>query len=124
MLLASYTYNELAQDLGAMNDEAASALVLARLRELHPDMVAAEDHVLWCWDHSPWAGKAFALTRPGTLSRYFQDSARPEGQIYFAGEHVSIAPAWIQGALESSLREVARMVRWPPQEEQGDDPRG
>lgn len=64
----------------------------------------------WCWNRSEWAKGAFAITTPGYLSRYFQISKREEGSIYFAGEHVSITPGWIQGSLESSLREVARML--------------
>jgi monoamine oxidase len=27
----------------------------------------------------------------------------PEGRVYFAGEHASLAHAWIQGAIESGL---------------------
>jgi monoamine oxidase len=29
---------------------------------------------------------------------------QPEGRIHFAGEHTSLAHAWIQGAIESGLR--------------------
>lgn len=113
VILASYTYNDLAQDFREMGEAAAAARVLADLQQLHPSMTAPRERVVWCWDDNPWAGSAFALTRPGTLSKYFRDAARAEGSIHFAGEHVSIAPAWIQGALESSLREVAKMVKWP-----------
>jgi monoamine oxidase len=28
----------------------------------------------------------------------------PEGRVHFAGEHASLAHAWIQGAIESGLR--------------------
>lgn len=114
VMLASYSFNELAKDFTEMSAEEATSVVLANLQRMHPEMEAPRESVVWSWDKSPWAGRAFALTRPGTLRKYFQSAARPEGSIYFAGEHVSIAPAWIQGALESSLREVARMVKWPP----------
>lgn len=113
-MLASYSFNELAKDFTEMSAEEATSVVLSNLQRMHPEMEAPRESVVWSWDKSPWAGRAFALTRPGTLRKYFQNAARPEGSIYFAGEHVSIAPAWIQGALESSLREVARMVKWPP----------
>jgi monoamine oxidase len=114
VILASYSFNEIAKEFGEMSEPAAAEMVLSHLRQMHPEMPASRVAVVWCWDKSPWAGKAFALTRPGTLSRFFQESARAEGPIHFAGEHVSIAPAWIQGALESSLREVAAMVKWTP----------
>ena len=32
------------------------------------------------------------------------DIVRPEGRVYFAGEHCSLYHAWIQGALESGIR--------------------
>jgi monoamine oxidase len=34
----------------------------------------------------------------------------PEGRIYFAGEHASLAHTWMQGALESGLRAVQQML--------------
>jgi monoamine oxidase len=34
----------------------------------------------------------------------------PEGRIYFAGEHASLAHTWMQGALESGLRAVQDML--------------
>lgn len=113
VILASYTYNDLAQSFDGMSEQAASSLVLANLKHLHPSMAPPSETVVWSWDKNPWSGRAFALTRPGTLSKYFADAARAEGSICFAGEHISMAPAWIQGALESSLREVAKMVKWP-----------
>lgn len=113
VILASYTFNELARAFRDLGEQAAAQLVLDDLRQLHPGMEAPRQRVVWCWDEEPLAGRAFALTRPGTLSKHFQAAARPEGAVCFAGEHVSIAPAWIQGALESSLREVAHLVTWP-----------
>jgi monoamine oxidase len=44
------------------------------------------------------------------LANFFDEARKPEGRAFFAGEHLSITPGWIQGALESSLREVAKMV--------------
>lgn len=113
VLLASYSFNQLARAFRDLGEEAAAELVQDDLRQLHPGMEAPRERVVWCWDDEPLAGRAFALTRPGTLSAYLQAAARPEGAVFFAGEHVSIAPAWIQGALESALREVAHMVAWP-----------
>lgn len=34
----------------------------------------------------------------------YNDIIKPEGRIHFAGEHASLAHAWIQGAIESGLR--------------------
>ena len=36
-------------------------------------------------------------------------SSQPEGRIHFAGEHASLAHAWIQGAIESGVRAAAEI---------------
>jgi monoamine oxidase len=36
--------------------------------------------------------------------------ARPEGRVHFAGEHTSMWPGWMQGALESGNR-VAHEIK-------------
>lgn len=61
------------------------------------------------WDAEPWARGAYAWFRPGQLTSLMALLARPEGQVHLAGEHLSSASGWMQGALESGLR-VAREV--------------
>jgi len=41
------------------------------------------------------------------------DIVRPEGRIYFAGEHCSLYHAWIQGALESGIRAAQEIHTTP-----------
>jgi monoamine oxidase len=45
----------------------------------------------------------------------YEHIAAPEGRIHFAGEHTSLAHAWIQGAIESGLR-----AAWEIAERSGD----
>jgi monoamine oxidase len=54
--------------------------------------------------HDQFAGGAFALFDPGQQTRLYEAITAPEGRIHFAGEHASLAFAWIQGAIESGLR--------------------
>jgi monoamine oxidase len=35
------------------------------------------------------------------------------GRIHFAGEHASLAHAWIQGAIASGVRAAAEIHEWP-----------
>jgi len=109
-LLASYTVTEGALAVCADPDpvERVIASLPAPLAEAARRNL--RESLSWCWNRSEWAQGALAITTPGYLSQYFQVSKREEGSIYFAGEHVSITPGWIQGSLESSLREVARML--------------
>lgn len=65
---------------------------------------------MWSWDRHEWSGGAFAITPPRDLAAHSAASRRAEGRVFFAGDHVSIAPGWIQGSLESSLRETAALL--------------
>ena len=65
------------------------------------------------WHHDEFAGGAFALFDPGQQTRLHDTIVRPEGRLYFAGEHTSLAHAWIQGAIESGLRTATQIHRQP-----------
>lgn len=112
-ILAAYTLNAGARDLCA-SGEGCTEAVLREIEAIHGSGAARRDlkeSLCWCWDASPWAKGALPLTPPGDLTAHLRAARQEEGTVYFAGDHVSIAPGWIQGALESSLREVARMLR-------------
>ncbi|KAJ5153495.1 flavin-containing amine oxidase [Penicillium canariense] len=47
---------------------------------------------------------------PGQLSRFSVEAGRPEGNIYFAGEHLSRHHAWIAGAIDSASKTVKEML--------------
>jgi monoamine oxidase len=69
-----------------------------------------EGGVTKCWDEDEWARGASAYYKPGQFSTLLPHVARPEGRIYFAGEHTSVwIDGWMQGALESGNR-VAQEV--------------
>lgn len=109
-ILGAYTLNEGARELCRLGPGAVEHVV-SQLKVTHGSRVGAfSEAESWCWDEQPWALGALAITPPGDLSQHFAAAKKEEGSIYFAGEHVSIAPGWIQGSLESSLREVARML--------------
>lgn len=61
-----------------------------------------------CWTATEATGDAMFL--PGQFSRYFQVASEREGNIFFAGEHLSRHHTWIAGALESSHHSTAAML--------------
>jgi monoamine oxidase len=121
-MLASYMLNQGSKALRAMTPPDRMRTVLTGIRCFHRDAPDPPRSLIWCWDQNYWSaedptrkdpeapGGAFAITHPGTLANFFDEARKPEGRAFFAGEHLSITPGWIQGALESSLREVAKMV--------------
>ena len=73
--------------------------------EIHPQIVEEfEVGVSKMWHDDEFAGGAFALFDPGQQTLLHAHIIKPEGRIHFAGEHASLAHAWIQGAIESGLR--------------------
>jgi monoamine oxidase len=105
VLLASYTWSQDALQWGAMDEETRLEEALQDVERIHP-RVREEYEVgaSHAWYGDRWARGAFALFEPGQQSALHADIVRPEGRIYFAGEHCSLYHAWIQGALESGIR--------------------
>ena len=105
VVLASYTWAQDAERWGALTptDRVSQALEnVALLHESAPRHFEVGASKVWHQD--PYAGGAFAMFEPGQQSRLHRDIIAPEGRIHFAGEHASLAHAWIQGAIESGLR--------------------
>lgn len=112
-ILAAYTLNLGAREL-CQSESAALERVLREMEAIHRSTAPRrelKESLVWCWDKYEWAKGAFALTPPNDLTQHFQAAKDPQGVVHFAGDHVSIAPGWIQGSLESTLRELAQMLR-------------
>lgn len=62
-----------------------------------------EDHKTAHWNSEHWARGAFSAAAPGQKLLFAYDMQQPEynGRVFFAGEHVSTKPGWMQGALYS-----------------------
>jgi monoamine oxidase len=110
VVLASYTWGEDAQRWGSLTPEDRLVQALEDVARIHPR--AAEDYEVGAskmWHDDEFAGGAFALFDPGQQTLLFDAICVPEGRIHFAGEHASLAHAWIQGAIESGLRAAAEV---------------
>jgi len=58
----------------------------------------------WCWGDQPFARGAYAVFNVGQVLPWGKIARAPEGRMFFAGEHTSAFPGWMQGAIESGLR--------------------
>jgi monoamine oxidase len=107
VLLASYTWSEDAQRWGSLSPADRLAQALEDFAEIHPQILDEfEVGASKMWHDDEFAGGAFALFDPGQQSLLYRDIIAPEGRVRFAGEHASLCHAWIQGAIESGLREA------------------
>ena len=113
-LLASYTWGQDALRWEAMDPETRIEEALDQVAKIHPEVREEfEVGTSHAWYEDPYARGAFALFEPGQESLLQADIQRPEGRVYFAGEHCSLWHAWIQGALESGIR-AARQIHEAP----------
>ncbi len=105
VVLASYTWSEDAQRWGSLSEQDRIFQALEDLARIHPQALAEfEVGASKMWHDDEFAGGAFALFEPGQQTSLYTHIIAPEGRIHFAGEHASLAHAWIQGAIESGLR--------------------
>ena len=105
VMLASYTWAEDAQRWGSLSERDRIEQALENILQIHPQ--AREEFEVGAskmWHDDEFAGGAFALFDPGQQTLLHNHIIAPEGRIHFAGEHASLAHAWIQGAIESGLR--------------------
>src|SRR4029079_4987127 len=108
VLLASYTWSEDAQRWGSLSPDERIGQALEDLEEIHPQgREECEVCASKMWHDDEYAGGAFALFDPEQQTLLYRDIVAPEGRVHFAGEHASLHHAWIQGAIESGLREAA-----------------
>lgn len=113
VLLASYTLGQDARHMAALSPADRAAACIANIARFHPEIQEPGmvlDYASMAWDQYPWAAGAFSFLWPRQLGREYQAALRPEGGVYFAGEHCSTDQAWIQGALISALRSVEEIV--------------
>jgi monoamine oxidase len=64
---------------------------------------------VFSWDREEFSRGAFTWVRPGQALDLTGKLATPQGRVFFAGEHLSPWPGWMQGALFSGYR-AARAI--------------
>ncbi|MFF3001626.1 flavin monoamine oxidase family protein [Kitasatospora sp. NPDC057940] len=116
VLVGAYLWGANARRLTTLPPADRDLLVLKCLERLHPGILRdADDIVHWNWDDQVgMGGGAFAHLAPGEHTRYLTGLGAPhptdDPRIFFAGEHLSGAHAWMQGAAQSALAVVGRLI--------------
>jgi monoamine oxidase len=114
VFLASYSWGMTARRLAAVPHAQRMEVVLRHLAQVHPqlrEVGMVERSASWSWDTHPWSGGAFAWFNPGQHTALYGSLIKPEGRIFFAGEHASLSHTWMQGAFESALRAVLEITQ-------------
>lgn len=119
-LLASYTIGEDADVLGRLPAAMRHEVVRQELSKMHPELLhpgMVMDVVSLAWGQHQWSEGAGAV-RWGKDAEASEEervqAARPENRLFFAGEHCSSTPAWIDGAIESAVNAVCEIQLHKP----------
>jgi monoamine oxidase len=110
-ILEAHARGDAAPVLDAMLEDDRMRSVLTEMKKVHPGVDSHfEGGRSKSWQDDPWARGAFASFRPGQMTSWLPEIVRPEGRIHFAGEHTSVFPASMEGAIESGAR-AAREIK-------------
>jgi monoamine oxidase len=63
------------------------------------------------WAEDPFVRGAFTVFHPGQMGRWVAAIGRPEGRVYFAGEHTAPWNGWMEGALWSGERAAQEILQ-------------
>jgi monoamine oxidase len=107
VVLASYTWSDEAMRWDSLTDDERYAFALANLAAMFGHQVYEEftgSGATQSWTRNRYSLGEAAIFTPGQLHEYHGATRTVEGRVHFAGEHTSLKPAWIEGALESATR--------------------
>jgi monoamine oxidase len=103
-LLQAYFYEDYARQLDAMSEGDRTERMIGDMDEVHPGLRQhLEAVVTKSWQADPWQRGAYTVYHPGQLE-WYPEICRREGKVWFAGEHASPWPTWMQGAIASGIK--------------------
>lgn len=117
VLLASYTIGPDADALAQLSEPERNALVTKELSVMHPElrrpgMVLGVAGRAWGARRWSWGAATVRWGQEAALREAERrEAARPQRGLFFAGEHCSSKPAWIEGAIESAI-DAAHEIEW------------
>jgi len=103
-LLQAYVYEDYAHHLDELSEDDRTERLIADMDEVHPGLRQyLETVVTKSWANDPWQKGAYTIYQPGQ-QEWYPDICKREGRVWFAGEHTSPWPAWMQGAIASGIK--------------------
>jgi monoamine oxidase len=109
-LLQAYVYEDYALHLDRLSEEERTEQMISDMDEVHPGLRSAlEAVVIKSWVSDPWERGAYVVYHPGQ-QQWYPEICKREGNIWFAGEHASPWPGWMQGAIASGVKAAREIV--------------
>jgi monoamine oxidase len=109
-ILMTYARPGQAEVIGRLRESDRITTTLTQLESIFPGVRQSfEAGASKCWTEDKWSRGAWAFVGFRDLSA----SLQPEDRIHFAGEHLSPAFSWMQGAIWSALQAVKQIDEAP-----------
>jgi monoamine oxidase len=103
-LLQAYNFENYARSLDQLNDDRQMERMISDMDEVHPGLRHnLEAVVTKSWAKDPWQRGAYVVYPVGQM-QWYPEICRREGRVWFAGEHASPWPGWMQGAIASGIK--------------------
>ncbi len=110
-ILLSFTSGEDAIKLGRLDNNKRLNIAQNTCRNLWPEAPKFwEKGVVKYWNEDPWVKASYSFAGVGQKD-FREILAKPEGPIFFAGEHTAFQRASMNGAIESGLRAKGRIEK-------------
>ena len=110
-ILLSFTSGEDAIKLGRLDNNKRLNIAQNTCRNIWPEAPKFwEKGVVKYWNEDPWVKASYSFAGVGQKG-FREILAKPEGPIFFAGEHTAIQRASMNGAIESGLRVTDELKR-------------
>lgn len=107
VVLASYTWSDDAARWDSLTHGQRIDCALAAMRDMFGNQVDSQFTgvgLSQSWMQSQYALGEAVIPTPGQLHEHHAATRTVEGRVHFAGDHTTLKPAWIEGALESAVR--------------------
>ncbi len=112
-LLQAYVFEQYAHHLDQLSEGDRIERLIGDMDEVHPGLRQyLETVVVKSWASDPWQKGAYTVYLPGQ-QEWYPEICKREGKVWFAGEHASPWPGWMQGALASGIK-AAREIDAEP----------
>ncbi|WAR21970.1 YOBN-like protein [Mya arenaria] len=110
-ILMVYTWGTDALILGSQTHQEAIQTAVNQISKIHPEFIddnQFEVAMVQAWENDPSAQGAFVSLKPHEYLDDMKTIFKSSPPVYFAGEAISWANGWIQGAIFSALLQAYR----------------
>jgi len=110
-ILLTFTSGEDAKKLGRLNEDRRMKAAQDTCKDIWPEAPQYwENGITKYWNEDPFVKASYSLSGVGQKG-YREILAKPDGPVFFAGEHTAIHRASMNGAIESGLRVTEELKR-------------